>query len=173
MLNAECGGSCAIGRWPMVSSNPAAGHLGSWAATRFREEENDMVMAVNEATYMTVVVALDSDAEFLPDFRAAFAAALQDLGIPSARTAKELGALDGVHLSRLRDARLRSVLNMLQTFCGIEFCYHSDPRTVQRNLNEVPPSVAVCRHGCKGREDDARRRTRGPGALKRMLAGCA
>ena len=146
MANIMCAQSLwrVVRHWPLAdgSSDPPVGHLGSWAATRFREEDNDMLMAVNEATYMTVVVALGSEGDFLPDFRAAVAAALEDLGVPSARRAQELGALDSVHLSRLRDAGLRSVLDTLQTFCGIEFCCHSDPRTVQRNLNEVPhPSL--------------------------------
>lgn len=139
---------CAQNLWTVVrrwnvgagATDSATGLLGSWAASRFQEDDIDVVVAISDSTYMTIVLPLGSPLSFHADFRAAVGAALQDLRVPAARIAVELSALDMLFMSRLCDASLRSVLNDLRVYCGLEFLYHSDIRTVQRNLNDVPHS---------------------------------
>ena len=143
-----------VRRWDMsvaTTARDTGGLLGPWAATRFEENDDDLVIAINQSTYLTVVFPLSQPEATCDAFRDAVAAALTDLRVPAVRIESELTALEPVHFEWLRDGTLRSVLRDLETFCGIELAYHSDLRIVQRNLNAVPhgslavhvPSVAV------------------------------
>jgi hypothetical protein len=115
--------------------------LRAWAATRYKEGDFDLVMAVDAATLLTVVVPLGDSARFASDFVASVGTALRDLGISS--SAGELPAPGELSLHYLRDPSLRQTLSDLESFCGIEVCYHRDLRIIQRNLNDVPHPSGV------------------------------
>jgi hypothetical protein len=130
--------------WPFAKSVRPSGDesvFRAWAATRFQEGDFDLVMAVDAATLLTVVVPLRDSAAFARDFVASVDAALRDLGVSS--SACELPAPSALSLHCLRDPALRQTLSDLQSFCGIEICYHRDLRIIQRNLNDVPHPAGV------------------------------
>jgi hypothetical protein len=143
-----------VRRWDVASETKslAVGNvLGPWAATRYQNDDLALVIAVSRASYLTVVFPLSPPPAFDTAFRDAVAAALEDLGVPHSRISLELQALGHMSFEWLRDATMRSVLRDLEMYCGLEMTYHSDLRTVQRNLNDVPhaslavnvPAVAV------------------------------
>ena len=137
--------------WDLAPAADELGTLGPWAATRFQEEELDLVIAISVSTFLTLVIPLDEATAMGAAFRAALAGALEDLGVPTSRVETEVASASYISLCRLREPRLRAVLEDIEAFCGLELCYHSDLRVVQRNLNELPhgdldvhvPSAAV------------------------------
>lgn len=137
---------CASKLWRLVrgwdlacpSAVDRTGLLGPWAATRFQEDEFDLVIAISASTYLTLVIPLDGAAALTVAFRAALVAALEDLAVSDQRAATEAAAVSSLSLCRLREPRLQSALEHIETFCGVELCYHTDLRVVQRNLNELP-----------------------------------
>jgi len=82
-----------------------------------RFDGHDLVIAIDAATYLTLVFRFQSAARFRSNFSAALRAALEDFGAP--RT-------------------LLSALNDVKFFCDLELGYHTDLRRVQRNLNDLP-----------------------------------
>jgi hypothetical protein len=127
-------GQAVAGRAPLS----AQGRLGRWAATRFQEGSDDLVLAISERGFLTVVIPLGSADDLVPAFTSAVGAALQDIGAPGVAIARELAGIRSVSLHYLHDAELRDSLNELKNFCGIELAYHTDLRRVQRNLNDLP-----------------------------------
>lgn len=112
--------------------------LGSWAAKVFRIEGRDLVMALDERTYLTLVFPLAPSAQFRTNFANALSMALTDLGVPESDVHTEVAALAFEPLARLTDKRMTATLRDLEFYCGLELLYHDDLRTVQRNLNDVP-----------------------------------
>jgi hypothetical protein len=112
--------------------------LGNWAAKVFKVDGRDLVLALNERTYLTVVFPLAPRDGFRSRFGEAVRTALQDLGVPLHSRVAESSAVEIQPLVRLTDRSLVSVLNDLQFFCEIELGYHADLRTVQYNLNQAP-----------------------------------
>jgi hypothetical protein len=138
---------CAQNLWTVVrhwnlSSGPTApdrgGLLRAWAATRFQEGKDDLVIAIHAYTYLTVVCPLTGPEETCAALRVAVADILQDLHVPAARIDIEIAAVDSVQFEWLRDPSLRSGLRDVTWFCGLERLTHSCLKTVQRNLNELP-----------------------------------
>jgi len=112
--------------------------LGSWAAKVFRYYRRDLVIGLNERTYLTVVFPLAPRAQFHLNFATAVANALEDLGLPIAVVRAESAALEFAPLTRLTNRSMTGTLNDLEFHCGIELEYHDDLRRVQRNLNDMP-----------------------------------
>lgn len=112
--------------------------LGSWVAKVFRERERDLVIALNERTYLTVVFQLVPRERFAGELASAMSNALQDLGIPGRIARAEAAAAEAMPLGRLGRGELADVLDDVQFFCEMELDYHTDLRVVQRNLNDVP-----------------------------------
>ena len=57
----------------------------------------------------------------------------------------ECAAVDFESLVPLRNRQLTRALNDVEFSCGIEFAYHDDLRTIQRNLNVIPyPHLDPC-----------------------------
>lgn len=112
--------------------------LGSWAAKVFRIDRRDLVLTLEERTYLTLVFPLPLQTHFRANFAVALTAVLSDLGIPERFVQIEVAALDFHPFARLRDRRMAGALNDLEFHCGIEMEYHDDLRRVQRNLNDVP-----------------------------------
>jgi hypothetical protein len=122
--------------------------LGSWAAKSFRPAGKDLVIALNERTYLTVVFPLSPRKDFRANFARAVADALTDLGMPEAIVQAESTAVEFQPFACLTSPSVARALDDLEFFCRIELDYHSDLRKVQRNLNDVPhpdrkPCVAV------------------------------
>jgi hypothetical protein len=138
--------ACASKLWPVVGAwDPGgsraaerSGLLGPWAATRLKEDELDLIVAISAPTYLTLVIPQDGAAAMASAFPAALAHALKDLGISSPQVEIEMAAVSSLSLCRLREPRLQTALEYVSTFCGIELCYHTDLRVVQSNLNELP-----------------------------------
>lgn len=135
------------GRPPAQSDEPLVpgAVLGSWAAKVFSVDQRDLVLALNERTCLTVVFPLASREEFGRRFSDAVRTALQDLGVPQHNSFLESAAVAVEPLTRLTNLDLGAILDDLQFFCEIELGYHSDLRTVQLNLNQVPhPGLDPC-----------------------------
>jgi len=112
--------------------------LGGWAATYHRFDRRDLVIAVDERTYLTLVFPLAPRAGFRSRFAAALTAALEDFGVPEDVACAERAAIDAEPLARLVNRTLIRSLDDVEYICGIELLYHDDLRQVQRNLNEFP-----------------------------------
>ena len=112
--------------------------LGSWAAKVFRYYRKDLVIGLNQRTYLTVVFPLAPRVQFRSNFATAVADALEDLGLPMAVVQAESPALEFAPLTRLTNRSMTGTLNDLEFHCGIELEYHDDLRRVQRNLNDMP-----------------------------------
>ena len=128
----------AVRRWPLAEPRCPEGTaaLTTWAGTRFREDDLDLVIAVNAATLLTVVVPVGDAASFALRFASAISEVVEDLGVTA--TAGECFTDGAISMHVLRDPSLRRVLGVLETYCGIECCYHADLRVIQRNLNDAP-----------------------------------
>ena len=112
--------------------------LGSWAAKVFRYDRRDLVIALNERTYLTVVFPLAPRLQFRLHLASALANVLEDVGVSGAIARAESAAVEFEPLARLTNRSMTGTLNDLEFHCGIELEYHDDLRTVQRNLNEIP-----------------------------------
>jgi hypothetical protein len=112
--------------------------LGSWGAKIFRDRERQLVVAVNDRTYLTAVFPFAGRQRFSGDLCAAAGSALRDLGISEPIVRAEIAALEFMPIARLGAESLADVLDDVQFFCEIELAYHTDLRVVQRNLNDVP-----------------------------------
>ena len=128
------------GRAPLATAAPILHNasLGSWAAKVFRYYRKDLVIGLNERTYLTVVFPLAPRSQFRTNFAAAVANALEDFGLPAAVVRAESAAVEFEPLSRLTNRSMSGTLNDLEFHCGIELEYHEDLRRVQRNLNDLP-----------------------------------
>lgn len=128
------------GRPPIQVPDPAihGATLGSWAARVSRFDHRDLVIAVNERTYLTVVFALAPRQQFRANFASAVGDALEDLRLPVEIVQSESAAIEFEPLARLTNRSMTGTLNNLEFHCGIELSYHDDLRTVQLNLNEIP-----------------------------------
>jgi hypothetical protein len=112
--------------------------LGSWAAKTCRFDRRDLVITIEQRTYLTLVFPLAPRTGFRAHFADALAALLTDLGAPDDLVHTECSAMDVDPLSRLTDRKLIEALDTVEFMCGIELSYHDDLRRVQRNLNEFP-----------------------------------
>jgi len=112
--------------------------LGSWAAKVFRVNRRDLVVALDQRTYLTLVFSLAPRTQFRSNFAGALTAALSDLGVPEDLAHVEAAALDFEPLARLTNRSMIGSLNNIEFQCGVELEYHEDLRRVQRNLNEMP-----------------------------------
>lgn len=112
--------------------------LGSWAARVSRFDRRDLVIGLNERTYLTVVFPLTPRREFHLRFAGAVADVLRALRLPQEFIRSESAAVEFGSLARLTNRSMTGTLNDLEYFCGIELCYHDDLRRVQLNLNEIP-----------------------------------
>lgn len=128
------------GRPPIPVSEPTihGASLGSWAARVSRFGRRDLVIALNERTYLTVVFPLAPCQRFRSTFAGAVADLLRDLRLPEEFVRSESAAVEFEPLARLTNRSMAGTLNDLEFFCGIELSYHDDLRTVQLNLNEIP-----------------------------------
>lgn len=139
-----------VGRPPSQVSEPLIHGvlLGSWAAKVCRIDRRDLVIALNERTYLTVVFPLAPRREFRANFASAVADVLKDLRVPEEIVRSESAAVEFEPLTRLTNRSMTGTLNDLEFHCGIELSYHDDLRKVQLNLNEIPhanrdPSVPI------------------------------
>jgi hypothetical protein len=124
---------------PIESAGEAAGcRLGPWAATLSKDDEPNLVLAMDVGTYLTIAFRFSDGAGVHDAFGAALAAALEDLGVSSEQAAIEAAAVRGLPFGRLTDATLREALDAVEFVCGIELAQHADLRVVQRRLNEFP-----------------------------------
>jgi len=128
------------GRPPTQVSEPLihGATLGSWAARVSRFGRRDLVIALNERTYLTIVFPLAPRRSFHTSFAGAVASVLGDLRLPEETVGSESAAVEFIPLARLTNRSLTGTLNDLEFHCGIELCYHDDLRRVQLNLNEIP-----------------------------------
>lgn len=130
------------GRPPAKVTEPNVpnARLGTWAAKVARFHRRDLVIAVNERSYLTVVFPLYPIAQFRHTFAGAVREVLEDLGVPEDCIHLELAVLEVAPLSGHTNRSLLGTLNDLEFHCRIELDYHSDLRKVQLNLNEIPHS---------------------------------
>jgi len=112
--------------------------FGPWAATLARFDGHDLVIAVDVATYLTVVFRLGRRERLRRDFSNALSAALEDLGAPPRTIAIETTVVEAMPIVRLTDTTVQRTLREVHFFCDLELRYHDDLRRVQRNLNELP-----------------------------------
>ena len=119
--------------------------LGPWAAKVFTDSGRDLVLAIDTRTYLTLLLPFERLPDFNRGFADALAAALGDAGVSRAIVRTECAAVEFEPLTPLRNRQLTCALNDIEFSCGIEFAYHDDLRTVQRNLNLIPyPHLDPC-----------------------------
>lgn len=128
------------GRPPIQVPEPAihGATLGSWAARVSRFDRRDLVIGLNERTYLTVVFPLAPRRRFHSSFAGAVADVLRCLRLPEEFVRLECAAVEFLPLARLTNRSMTGTLNDLEFHCGIELSYHDDLRRVQLNLNEIP-----------------------------------
>lgn len=128
------------GRPPGVATEPQLPgvRLGSWAATYHRFDRRDLVIALDQRTYLTLIFPLAPRTGFRARFADALATALVDFGVPKDVVCAERAPINVEPLARLADRTLIRSLADVEYICGIELLYHEDLRRVQRNLNEFP-----------------------------------
>ena len=128
------------GQPPAAAAEPpiAGVALGSWAVRLFHRDRQRLALALNDATYLTLVFRAAPRAKFRDHFAGALYDALCDLGVSSAAAGREAAVIDLLPLARLTNRRLIGSLNDLEFFAQMELDYVSDLRRVQRNLNDVP-----------------------------------
>jgi hypothetical protein len=119
--------------------------LGPWAAKVFTDNGRELVLALDTRTYLTLLFPFAPVPQFQSNFAEALVNALRCAGVPPAITRVECAAVEFEPLVPLRSYQFTSTLNDVEIFCGIEFAYHDDLRTVQRNLNDIPyPHLDPC-----------------------------
>ena len=128
------------GRPPQEATKPQllGVRLGGWAATYHRFDRRDLVITLDQRTYLTLVFPLAPRTGFRARFADALADALEDSGVPEDVVCAERSAIDFEPLTPLADRTLVRSLDDVEYMCGIELLYHDDLRLVQRNLNEFP-----------------------------------
>jgi Domain of unknown function (DUF6933) len=128
------------GRPPREATKPQllGVQLGGWAATYHRFDRRDLVITLDQRTYLTLVFPLAPRSGFRARFAGALADALEDFGVPEDVVCAERSAIDFEPLTPLADRTLVRSLDDVEYMCGIELLYHDDLRLVQRNLNEFP-----------------------------------
>src|SRR3989304_7764434 len=91
------------GRPPSQVSEPLIHgvSLGSWAAKVCRIDRRDLVIALNERTYLTVVFSLAPRREFRANFARAVGDVLRDLRLPEGIVRLESAAVEFQPLARL------------------------------------------------------------------------
>lgn len=112
--------------------------FGPWGATLARFDGHDLVIAVDVATYLTVVFRFGPRERLRRDLASALSAALEDLGAPPRTIAIETTVVEAMPIVRLTDTTVSRTLREVHFFCDLELGYHDDLRRVQRNLNELP-----------------------------------
>lgn len=112
--------------------------LGSWAAKLFSYGGRDLILAINERTYLSVVLPRVPRERFFTELANAVGTALRDLRVPEAIVRSESNAVEFMPVARLGSGELADVLDDVQFYCELELQYHTDLRIVQRNLNDVP-----------------------------------
>jgi hypothetical protein len=114
--------------------------FGPWAATMARFDGHDLVIAIDAATYLTLVFRFQTATRFRSNFVAALRDALEDFSAPARTADLESLVIEAAPLAPLTDRKLLSALNEVKLFCDLELGYHTDLRRVQRNLNDLPRS---------------------------------
>ena len=138
--------------------------LGPWWAMVFACDGRELVIALDQRTYLTVVFPFAPGKQFRVNLSQALRLVLGDLRLPEPVVRAESAAVEFGSLGRLNDRTVIDVLNDVQFFAELELSYHDDLRIVQWNLNQVPhpnrdPCVPI----------DAVRRLYESGLLERSL----
>jgi len=123
--------------------------LGSWAASLV--DEGRFVVALNERTCLTLVVALQPPESFRERFVDSLRAALLDLGVQEDAAEVECGALREASFVRLRAPELAEDLDFAEFEAEAHLEEGQDALSVQDMLNTYPyaecgdsyPAVAV------------------------------
>jgi hypothetical protein len=112
--------------------------LGSWAAKVFKDDDRDLVIALNERTRLTLVFALSHPSEFRSRFASALTAILRDLHIPLRIAAGEANAIQFEPLACLAPGEMKDALDDAQYLCELDLPYLTDLRAIQLHLSEYP-----------------------------------
>ena len=125
---------------PTTAGEPEDGgaQLGNWALKLFHRDSRQLILALNEPTYLTLVFSGAPRESFRTFFRDALHDALLDLGVDPLRALTEADAIETLPLVRLANRTLTGSLTHLEVVCQCELDYLTDLRVVQRNLNEFP-----------------------------------
>ena len=132
--------------WTAASRRPRSSgpkRLGSWAAS-LADESN--VVAINERTYLTLVVCLHPVESFRERFVDSLRAALLDLGVPGDAVEAECVALRQAPFVRLRNPELAESLGFAEIEAGAHVGEGQDALSVQDMLNTYP--YAGCGASC-------------------------
>jgi hypothetical protein len=137
---------CTPALWRLVRAWRAArGHdpgpprtrLGPWTATTLVNRSAELMLAVERHTCLTLVFELGAEATFAAGWKRALTAALQHLGVPSARIEEEASGAP-FRFERLAGDASSAVLSAVEFVCETSLHYHSNLELVQCNLNEFP-----------------------------------
>lgn len=112
--------------------------LGSWAATVFRYDRRELVIALDERTYAVVLFPLTPRHHFRSHFAAALAGLLEDLDLSASVVAQECAALQFEPMVQLGPGIVLETLSHAQYLCELDLYYHGDLRQIQLHVNEYP-----------------------------------
>lgn len=127
--------------WAASRQERVAGpeRLGRWAATLV--DEDAYVVALNEHTCLTLVVALRPTESFRERFADSLRAALVGLGVPEDAADIEHAALREAPFVRLRAPELADDSDFAELEAGAHIEDGQDPLSVQGMLNTFPYSA--------------------------------
>jgi uncharacterized protein DUF6933 len=112
--------------------------LGSWTASMFRCGHRDVVIALDERTYATVLFALMPRRRFRANFALALGELLEDVHLPASVVAQECAALQFAPVARLDPGAPCDTLGHAQRLCELELFDGRDLRDVQLRVNAYP-----------------------------------
>src|SRR4051812_25388885 len=104
--------------------------FGPWAATLIRSAGQELVVAAEVSTWLTVVCSLERGPVFRVALSNAVACALEDLGAARQTIAVETTMIEAAPLVRLTDKQVVEELSYIGEICHIELSYSSDLREV-------------------------------------------
>jgi hypothetical protein len=112
--------------------------LGNWAATLSRLNRRDLVIALNERTYLTLVFPLMPREAFRSNFASALGQVLDDHGVERETAVRECAEVEVARLASLADPALATALDNAEFICSLEAACDNDLGSVQARLNDFP-----------------------------------
>ena len=131
-------------------SGGSADALAVWSATVLTRGARDIVLGVEQHTWLALVCELGAETTFAGRWKQALELAFDDMRLPLTDQVRGAGV---PRMHRAEEGRIEAALSSAAFVCGTELHFQPDLRIVQRRLNEFPhdhppdyvPAVAVRR----------------------------
>jgi hypothetical protein len=114
------------------------GRLGGWALRLFDSDGEPRIIALNEATCLTLLLPGEPCTLVHEQLTEALHGALIHLGVNQWTAAMEANAVRALPFAPLRQPAVTQSLRFIEDICECELAYTGDIRRVQWNLNALP-----------------------------------